>query len=206
MTRKIKLSGWQLVLIIILALLILLIGAAGVYIYKCTHYWQGDYKRAIAAGFTEKQTILPDGAIINYAEGPANGAALLLIHGQSGAWQDYTRVLPALSDNWHVFVVDCYGHGASSHDEAKYYLKENGDDLIWFTENIIAKETMVSGHSSGGLLAAYVAAYGGDFITGAVLEDPPVFSTEAEYFENSFAYQDTYKLLHAYGAGNYTWR
>jgi hypothetical protein len=33
---------------------------------------------------------------------------------------------------------------------------------------------------------------------GAVLEDPPVFSTEKEYFENSFAYQDTYKPMYEY--------
>jgi|GEM_PF-2960330 len=39
-------------------------------------------------------------------------------------------------------------------------------------------------------------SYGGDRIVGAVLEDPPVFSTESDYFEQSFAYQDTYKLMH----------
>lgn len=31
-----------------------------------------------------------------------------------------------------------------------------------------------------------------------VLEDPPVFSTERDYFEKSFAYQDTYKIMHEY--------
>jgi pimeloyl-ACP methyl ester carboxylesterase len=152
------------------------------------------------AGFVEKQIKLPDGSVINYAEGPQdnNKTALLLIHGQTGAWEDYTRVLPDLSKKYHVFAVDCYGHGKSSHNESKYYLKANGDDLIWFVKNVINESTVVSGHSSGGLLAAYVAAYGGDKISGAVLEDPPVFSTEPDYFQKSFAYQDTYKLMHAY--------
>lgn len=188
----------RIVLIVVLAVLVILLSFLGVYVYKNTHYWQGDLEKTAAAGFAERQATLPDGAAIHYAEGPDNGDALLLIHGQTGAWQDYARVLPELSKSWHVFVVDCYGHGQSSHDVAKYYLKENGDDLIWFVDEVIQEQTVVSGHSSGGLLAAYVAAYGGGRIAGAVLEDPPVFSTEPDYFERSFAYQDTYKLMHAY--------
>ncbi|MDV3426539.1 MAG: alpha/beta hydrolase [Bacillota bacterium] len=187
---------------IFLGILVLAIAAASIYCYKCTHYWQKDLKKTYNAGFKEKQAVLPDGSVINYAEGPDNGTALLLIHGQTGAWDDYTRVLPELSKKWHVFAVDCYGHGKSSHDESKYYLKENGNDLIWFVGNVIKESTVVSGHSSGGLLAAYIAAYGGDKITGAVLEDPPVFSTEKDYFEKSFAYQDTYKTMHEYITGN----
>ena len=98
---------------------------------------------------------MDDGSLINYAEGPDNGKALLLIHGQTGAWQDYTRVLPELSRDWHVFAVDCYGHGGSSHSEEKYYLDEN------------------------------IAAYGGGLVAGAVLEDPPVFSTEESYLKTA---------------------
>lgn len=189
-------KGGKIIVLILLILLAAILLAAGIYIYKCTHYWQPSYRATIKAGFEEKQATLPDGSTINYAEGPDNGEALLLIHGQTGCWESYTSVLPELSKHWHVFAVDCYGHGKSAHDEARYYLDKNGDDLIWFTDKIIGGKTVVSGHSSGGLLAAYVAAYGGDNIAGAVLEDPPVFSTEADYFQQSFAYVDTYKVMH----------
>lgn len=192
------------VIIILLSILILLIAVASIFIYKGMRYWQNDLEKTMKAGFIEQQAILPDGSVINYAKGPDNGDALLLIHGQTGAWQDYSRVLPELSKTWQVFVVDCYGHGGSSHEASKYYLQENGDDLIWFIDEIIGKQTVVSGHSSGGLMASYIAAYGGDRIVGAVLEDPPVFSTESDYFEQSFAYQDTYKLIHEYGASEQT--
>jgi pimeloyl-ACP methyl ester carboxylesterase len=179
-------------------ILFLLAIAGGIYFYQCTHYWQSDYQKTIRAGFTEKQVTLPDGSVINYAEGPDNGKALLLIHGQTGAWEDYVTVLPDLSKHWHVFAVDCYGHGKSSHDPSKYYLDVNGDALIWFIQNVIKSPTVVSGHSSGGLIAAYIAAHGGDLIAGAVLEDPPVFSTEKGYFEKTFAYVDTYQTMHDY--------
>ncbi len=188
----------KITLIIILAIVLVLAIAAGIYCYKCLNYWQKDYETTIKAGFVEKQVTLSDGSVINYAEGPDNGKALLLVHGQTGAWEDYTTVLQELSKSWHVFAVDCYGHGGSSHDESKYYLNKNGDDLIWFIDEVIGEETIVSGHSSGGLIASYVTAYGSSLVTGAILEDPPVFSTEKDYFEKSFAYHDTYKNMHGY--------
>lgn len=91
-----------------------------------------------------------------------------------------------------------YGHGGSSHDEDLYYLDVNGDDIITFINEVIGEKTVVAGHSNGALTAAYIAAYGGENIAGAVLEDPPVFSVEGEGWENSFAYIDTYKPLHDY--------
>ena len=144
--------------------------AAGI---PCSEMFALQYR--FAAGISALLSITPcaiatarRGKCLRQAEGPDHGRALLLVHGQTGAWQDYARVLPELSKNWHVFAVDCYGHGGSSHDEKKYYLDANGDDLIWFIGHVIGKETVGSGHSSGGLLAAYVAAYGGDRVVGAL--------------------------------------
>lgn len=190
--------GFKMLGIILLCIIAVIIIAAGIYFYKCTHYWQKDYKDTMKAGFTEKQIALDDGSVIHYAEGPDNGEPLLLIHGQTGAWEDYCTVLPELSKNWHVFAVDCYGHGGSTHDESKYYLNVLGNDLIWFINEVIGQRTVVSGHSSGALIASYITAYGGELVRAAVLEDPPVFSTEQDYFEKSFAYWDTYKNMHDY--------
>ena len=172
--------------------------AAGLCARRCTHYWQGPLRRTRRAGFREKDACLPDGGILHYAEGPDSGPALLLIHGQTGCWEDYCSVLPHLSRHWHVFAVDCFGHGRSSHCPDCYALRPHGDALIWFVQNVIRSPAVVSGHSSGGLLAAYVAAYGGPMVRGAVLEDPPVFSTEPDFFPRSFACQDTYTPLHQY--------
>ena len=117
-------------------------------------------------------------------------------------WEDYALVLPELSQKWHVYAVDVYGHGESSHDDSLYYLDVNGDDLIWFIDNVIGEPTVISGHSNGAITAAYIAAYGGQNIAGVVLEDPPIFSTEGEGWEDSFAYLDTYKPLHDYNASD----
>ena len=88
-------------------------------------------------------------------------------------WEDYALVMPELSKNWHIYAVDVYGHGESTHDESLYYLDVNVDDLIWFIDHVIGKSTVVAGHSNGAITAAYIAAYGGKNIAGVVLVDPP---------------------------------
>ena len=184
--------------IILLVVILIGAGAFSIYWYKNVH-WYDKYEEAMEeAGVVEKQVTLPNGNVINYGEVENDKPALLLIHGQMGEWEDYALCLPELSKNWHIYAVDCYGHGQSTHDESLYYIDVNCDDLIWFIDNTIGEATVVSGHSSGALMAAYIGAYGGDNVAGAVLEDPPVFSTEGEGWEDSFAYKNSFKSIHEY--------
>ena len=158
-----------------------------------------DLEKIYEVGFIEKQITLKNGNVINYAEGPKNAKkALLLIHGQTGAWQDYKKVLPELSKQWHVYAVDCHGHGKSSHNSKYYFIDSIGNDFISFIKTVIEKDVVVSGHSSGALITAYIAGKENSFISASLLEDPPVFSTEKDYFEKTFAYHDTYKNIHSY--------
>ena len=162
-------------------------------------HWYDEYEKNLkAAGAAEKQYTTPDGNIINYGEVENDNPPLLLIHGQMSIWQDYAPVLPELSKKWHIYSIDVYGHGQSSHDKDLYYIDTNGDDIIRFIDEVIGRPTVVAGHSNGAITAAYVAAYGGENIAAVILEDPPIFSTEGEGWEESFAYLDTYKPLHDY--------
>ena len=156
--------------------------------------------KAIDAGFAEK-TMVVDGATVNYAEGPDAGPALLLVHGQGMEWEDYASVLPTLAERYHVFAVDCFGHGESSHDASLYTCEAGGNALIAFARQAIGGEYIVSGHSSGGILAAYVAAHDTEHVTACVLEDPPLFRVtpeEAVEGAGTFAWHDGYTVAHAY--------
>lgn len=184
--------------IVIASLIVIVLAAFCIYWHHNIH-WYDKYQRALdKAGAEEKQFTTASGNVINYGEVANDKPALLLIHGQMGVWEDYALVMMQLSQNWHIYAVDVYGHGGSSHNESLYYIDVNGDDIITFINEVIGEPTVVAGHSNGALTAAYIAAYGGENIAGAVLEDPPVFSTEGEDWEQSFAYLDTYKNLHDY--------
>ena len=199
MKKALKITG-----IVLLAVIFIAAAAFGVYWYNNTHWFEKNKKALNKAGAIEKQYTLQNGRVINYGEVDNDKPALLLIHAQFGMWEDYASVIPKLSESWHIYAVDVYGHGESSHDESLYYLDVNGDDLITFINEVIAEPTVVAGHSNGAITAAYVAAYGGDNIAGAVLEDPPIFSTAGEGWDNSFAYIDTYKPLHEYNLSDKT--
>jgi pimeloyl-ACP methyl ester carboxylesterase len=180
------------------AILIIVAVAIIIYAYNNMNYDKKPLAKTYKAGYEEKQVDLDDGTVINYAEGPDNGPPLLLIHGQSMKWEDYSRVLPDLAKYYHVYAIDCYGHGKSSHDSSKYLASAIGKDLIWFIENVIGEETVISGHSSGGILAALVAANAPELVSGVVLEDPPFFSVEPEEMQNAFVWHENMVVAHSF--------
>ncbi|HHX13430.1 MAG TPA: alpha/beta hydrolase [Clostridiales bacterium] len=154
-------------------------------------------KRGYKSGFTENMAELDDGSEIYYLEGPDNGPKLLLLHGQQVSCYDYAKVLPKLSEEFHVYALDYYGHGNSSKNPDKYKAVKTGNDIIWFLENIIGEEAYISGHSSGALLAAYVSAKAADYIKATVLEDGPFFSTLPGRAEKTISWLG-FKNMHDY--------
>lgn len=186
------------ILIVIGSLLGVIIAVGGIYVHRNLNYYKAPIRQTMKAGFTEKQATLTDGTVLNYGEGPDNGPPLLLIHGQAVSWEDYTTVLPKLSEHYHVYAVDCHGHGKSSKDPEKYSAEAMGKDFAWFIENVIGEPAIVSGHSSGGLLTAWLAANAPEQVLGVVLEDPPFFSIEANRRETEFAWVDTFKTCHIF--------
>lgn len=185
------------VALICLAVLIpAVIGLVCIYAYKNLHADEKELKLTAQAGFEEKQKTLDNGTILNYAEGPDNGPALLLIHGQGMAWQDYIYVLPQLSAYYHVYAVDCHGHGESSHDPTDYTCETMGQDFVSFIETVIGEPCVVSGHSSGGILATWIAANFPESVKGLIIEDSPFFSVEPDEMQNTFVWKDGFEVVH----------
>lgn len=157
-----------------------------------------DAARLRRAGMQQKEALLPDGTVIAYGEGPKNGPPLLLIHGQMVMWKDYARVLPAITRAFHVFAVDCHGHGESSKQRNKYSAVAMGQDFAWFIEHVVGESAFVSGHSSGGLLCAWLAANASAWVRGILVEDAPFFATEPQRKEKTFAWMDGFSVIHAF--------
>ncbi|MDR0960119.1 MAG: alpha/beta hydrolase [Propionibacteriaceae bacterium] len=147
--------------------------------------------------FVEKQVTTPEGGVINYGESPDEGGdPLLLIPGQWVFWQDYLPVAERLAGAYHVFVVDVYGHGGSSMDPELYPVNANGRDLAWLIDNIIGAPAVVSGHSSGALIGAWMASRHPDSVRGLVLEDPPFFSISPERRGETAAWKQHVSVIH----------
>ncbi|WP_010274521.1 alpha/beta fold hydrolase [Paenibacillus senegalensis] len=170
----------------VLAILLFIVGS---YFYANATYMDKPLKAMQKAGFAEKQVTLKDGTVLNYGEGPDNGnPPLLLIHGQGMTWEDYAKVLPALSERYHVFAVDCHGHGESDWNPEKYSARAMAADFAEFIETVIGERTVLSGHSSGGMVAAWIAAHYPELVIGLVIEDSPFFATEPGRRETTYAW------------------
>ena len=131
---------------------------------------------SIPKGFIEKK--FNTGKItLNYIEGPDNGPPLLFIPGQMEFWQGYKLVIPIFVKNYQVFVVDVRGHGKSTRTPGEYSYNIIGADLKEFLKNIVKKSAIVSGLSSGAILALWLAANAPESVSAAISEDPPLFSS-----------------------------
>jgi pimeloyl-ACP methyl ester carboxylesterase len=136
-----------------------------------------------------------DGNIINYYEVENANPLLLIIHAQSTNSSSYSDVVKDLSKRFHLILVDCYGHGKSSHNREKYNIISQGNDLIEFVKSKTDEKISILGHSSGGLIACYIASKS-DICDNLILEDPPLFSSAGEKRFNYYNYHDLSTVCH----------
>lgn len=108
---------------------------------------------------------------LNYAEGPANGPPLVLLHGLGRRWQVFLPIIPALSLRWQIFAVDLRGHGKSSHIPRGYEGPKYGEDISRFLRGCVSAPAVLFGHSLGGMLSMWVASHAPDLVRALILGD-----------------------------------
>jgi pimeloyl-ACP methyl ester carboxylesterase len=135
-------------------------------------------KRALArAGIVERRFFTGE-VELYFVEGPAAGTPLVLIPGQTMPWESYTKVLPALAKRFHVFALDVRGHGKSGRTPGAYTLHAMGRDVAALLRGVVKEPAVVSGNSSGGVIAVAAAVECPELVRAVVPEDPPFFSCE----------------------------
>lgn len=121
----------------------------------------------------EKQFNTPE-ITLNYAEGAANGAPMVLLHGTARWWHDWERMTPRLEQNWHVYAVDLRGHGSSGRGDNHYILTDYARDIIAFLRDVVKEPAVLAGSSLGGLVALVVAGQAPELVRALVPMDPPI--------------------------------
>jgi pimeloyl-ACP methyl ester carboxylesterase len=114
---------------------------------------------------------------INYAEGPANGSPLVLLHGGTARWQELNPLITELEHHWHVYACDKRGHGKSDR-AASYRVVDFFPDTVAFIKYHIGAPTVLLGHSGGAIVALGVAAQIPELIRAVIVLDPPLFLRE----------------------------
>lgn len=127
--------------------------------------------------FVQRDVVL-GGVRHHYAEGPAAGPPVVLVPGQSMAWDSYQKVMPLLAKRFHVYALDVRGHGKSQHTPGEYTFSRCGKDLVAFVREVVKRPATCCGNSSGGLIALWAAANAPEWVSALLMEDPPLFTTE----------------------------
>jgi pimeloyl-ACP methyl ester carboxylesterase len=108
---------------------------------------------------------------LNYAEGPAHGPPLVLLHGLGRRWQVFLPLIPALSLRWHIFAPDLRGHGKSSHVARGYHGPQYSEDIACLLRERISAPAVLFGHSLGGMLGMWVASHYPELVRALILGD-----------------------------------
>ncbi len=120
---------------------------------------------------------------INYAEGPASGPPVVLLHGLTGSWRGWGYLIPRLAPRWHIFALDLRGHGKSGHPAQGYAISDFARDVAAFLNGRIQQSAVLIGHSLGAATALFAAPLAQARIRGLILCEPPLFSTHTSIQE-----------------------
>jgi pimeloyl-ACP methyl ester carboxylesterase len=111
---------------------------------------------------------------ISIAEAGAGQNRLLMVHGFTGAKEDFTPWLDQLADlGWHAVALDLRGHGASSKpaEESSYSFELLADDVLRLADELGWDTFVLLGHSMGGMIAQFVALSAAERLAALVLMD-----------------------------------
>jgi pimeloyl-ACP methyl ester carboxylesterase len=111
---------------------------------------------------------------ISLAEAGAGGRPLLLLHGFTGAKEDFTDHLDALAQRgWHAVAPDQRGHGGSSQpdDEEAYTFDAFATDVLALCDVLGWERCVALGHSMGGMVVQTAILAAPERFDGLVLMD-----------------------------------
>jgi esterase len=115
-----------------------------------------------------------DGCRLAYrSSGPADDAAVILLHGMAGRSDSWDGVAGALiAAGRRVIALDLRGHGHSAR-AASYPLSDFSADVITLLDQLELAQVDLVGHSLGGFVALSVAAQQPARIRRLLIEDAP---------------------------------
>jgi pimeloyl-ACP methyl ester carboxylesterase len=111
---------------------------------------------------------------LEVAEAGAGGRPLLVVHGFTGAKEDFTDHVDRLADaGWHVVAPDLRGHGNSDHPsgEDAYGFEVFAADLLALADALGWDRFILLGHSMGGMVAQFAALQAPQRVRALVLMD-----------------------------------
>jgi pimeloyl-ACP methyl ester carboxylesterase len=103
---------------------------------------------------------LPDGITLGYVQlGDPAGMPVVLIHGYTDSDLDWAPLVPYLSKNFRLVIVDLRGHGVSSKPQCCYTRLDFAYDIKLLLDSLGIARADIVGHSLGSIVAQTFAEF-----------------------------------------------
>jgi pimeloyl-ACP methyl ester carboxylesterase len=121
------------------------------------------------------------GTEIAYRRRRGDGRSLVLVHGISDDGNAWMPLLPLLSPDWDIVMVDLRGHGRSADPENGWTIRTMADEIACLIATLSLKKPRIAGHSLGAAVTLALASYCPDVPKAIFLEDPiPIWNATPE--------------------------
>jgi non-heme chloroperoxidase len=111
-----------------------------------------------ATGTENARVVLPNGMRLNFVQGgPADGDAVLMLHGVTDSSFSFSRILPLLPPDVRYVALDQRGHGESDRPAHGYSMDDLALDALHTMDALGLEDAMVVGHSMGSFVARRMA-------------------------------------------------
>jgi pimeloyl-ACP methyl ester carboxylesterase len=108
----------------------------------------------------KRTAVLSDGETLAYIDtGPRSGPPVVLIHGYTDSARDWVPLMPYLSKQFRLILVDIRGHGRSSKPECCYTRLDFAYDVKLLLDSLGIQRADIVGHSLGSIIAQTFAEF-----------------------------------------------
>ena len=114
---------------------------------------------------SKRSIALPNGETLAYIDRPPStedvrsAPVVVLIHGYTDSARDWVPMLPYLSKQYRLILVDIRGHGQSSKPECCYTRLDFAYDIKLLLDALGVRKADIVGHSLGSIIAQTFAEY-----------------------------------------------
>lgn len=123
---------------------------------------------------------LPNETTIAYIDQGNAEQTLILIHGLGSYLAGWSMNIDELADQFRVIALDLPGYGMSFKDNESHTILFFAESIIQLMDKLKIKKSTLVGHSMGGQIALYMAAFSPDRVEKLVLSAPAGFEQFSE--------------------------
>jgi len=101
-----------------------------------------------------------NGIRLHYLEYPGAGPLIIMMHGLTANAHAFGGIVAnGLNAQFRIISVDLRGRGLTDSPSFKYEMEDHAQDILGLLDSLGEEKAIFCGHSFGGLLGMYLAAY-----------------------------------------------